>query len=81
MTAICKPLPGRICTYAVVIPYVDIVVGWVRLDVGPPGRWIARTTGCPQGKTAAQMRHFENRAEAVAFLVEREPIVKPGTAA
>lgn len=72
MTAVCKPMAGRLATYEVVIPYVDIVVGWIRLDVGPPGRWIARTPGCPKGTTAAQIRHFEHRAEAVAFLVERE---------
>lgn len=70
MTAVCKPMPGRLATYEVVIPYVDIVVGWIRLDVGAC-RWIART--CGSEKTAAQIRRFENQAEAVAFLVEREP--------
>jgi hypothetical protein len=70
MTAVCVPMPGRLATYRVVIPHVDIVVGFVRLDVCAR-KWIART--CGSEKTAAQIRRFETREQAASWLREREP--------
>jgi hypothetical protein len=71
MTAICVPVPGRLATYAVVLPFVDITLGWVRLDASGQ-RWIART--CGSTATAARIRSFATQDEAVTWLVEHEPV-------
>jgi hypothetical protein len=70
-TAVCRAMPDRLATYSVSIPFVDIVVGYVRLDVSER-KWVARTPGCPRGTSAAEIKRFETRAQAIAWLVERE---------
>jgi hypothetical protein len=76
-TAVCRAMPGRLATYSVSIPFVDIVVGYVRLDVSE-GKWVARTLGCPKGRSAAQIKRFDTRAQATAWLVERESAAPEG---
>jgi hypothetical protein len=71
MTAVCRAMPGRLATYSVSIPFVDVVVGYVRLDASE-GKWVARTPGCPKGTSAAEIKRFDTRAQAIAWLVERE---------
>ena len=71
MTAVCRAMPGRLATYSVSISFVDIVFGYVRLDVSE-GKWVARTPGCPKGTSAAEIKRFDTRAQAIAWLVESE---------
>ena len=69
--AICQPIPGRLATYRVLVADgIDIVLGFIRLDVSAQ-QWIARTTGSETA--AASLRRFPEKAEAVAWLQEREP--------
>jgi hypothetical protein len=76
-TVVCRPMPGRLATYSVSLPFVDIVVGYVRLDVSE-GKWIARTPGCPRGRSAAEIKRFNTQAEATAWLVERDAAAPEG---
>jgi hypothetical protein len=67
--AVCQPVAGTCCTYRVVV-CDDLVLGFIRLDVGGQ-QWIARTTGSETA--AACLRRFPEKADAVAWLQEREP--------
>jgi hypothetical protein len=67
--AVCQPVAGTCCTYRVVV-CDDLVLGFIRLDVGGK-QWIARTTGSETA--AACLRRFPEKADAVAWLQEREP--------
>ena len=75
--AVCKPMPAPfLATYRVVLPEIDHIVGWIRLDVSG-GRWIARTPGDPYGHWAATIQRFEDRSQAIDWLVSRDPARRP----
>src|ERR1700689_1697395 len=59
--SVCCPMLGRLATWKVILPNADgLCVGYLRLDVSEQ-KWIARTLGDPQGKSAALIRRFENK--------------------
>lgn len=71
MIVVLEPVPN---TTALKVLADDTVPGWLRLAREASNtRWVARTPGCPAGKAAAVIRQFENRAEAIEFLVSRDP--------
>ncbi len=71
--AVCQPMPGRLATYRVVVSD-DLTLGFIRLDVSDQ-KWIARTTGSE--RSAASLRRFSDRADAVGWLQQREPVPAP----
>ena len=62
-------LQGRASTFAVYFgaPPRTRHIGYCRHDPDN-GLWIARTTGCPQGKAAADIRRWPSRDKAAAWL-------------
>lgn len=69
-TAVCQLMAGRLATYRVVVAD-DLTLGFIRLDVSDQ-KWVARTTGSE--KSAASLRRSDNRAAAIGWLQQREPV-------
>jgi hypothetical protein len=68
VSALCRPMSGRLPTYRVVIAD-KVTLGFISLDVSAQ-QWIARTAG--SDKTAACPRNFSEKDDAVQWLQERE---------
>lgn len=66
--ATCQPVPGRLVTYRVVVAG-DLTLGSISLDVSAQ-KWIARTLG--NEKSAACLRRFPKKGDAIQWLQERE---------
>lgn len=70
-------MPQRIETFRV-LAAGDVPLGWLRL-ARDAGRicWIARTPGDAEGRAAAAIRSFCDKAAAIEWLVKNEPVPPP----
>ena len=74
MSATCEAVPGTVDTFRVLARGLAHV-GWIRLFRRKQVRWVARDLGT--ARRACAVGDFCDKADAVAWSIQREPVPEP----